>query len=50
MEQEKSVVPLMAHETHPEPTKVEVSYNNECLRFVIYIDTDSLLLAFLCRN
>ena len=50
MEQEKSDVPLVDHETYPKPTGLDVGYNNEFLCFVIYIGTDSLLLVFLCRN
>jgi hypothetical protein len=50
MKQEKSAVPLVAHETYPEPREVEVSNSNECHWFVVYFVTDSLLLVFLCRN
>ena len=42
MEQEKSVLPIVAHETYSEPMEVEVIYINEFLHFVIYISTDIL--------
>ena len=50
MEQEKSVLPIVAHETYPEPMELEVSYSNERVHFVIHIGTNSLFIVFLCRN
>ena len=42
MEQEKSILPIVAHETYLESMEIEVIYINEFLHFVIYIGIDSL--------